>query len=66
MKNKEVILRDYEWLLRVIESCNTIKHWEGAMTCYDLWLKKHYNDIDIPLSRHLYSKLTNKIDQIVK
>jgi hypothetical protein len=69
MKNKEIILRDYEWVLRVIESCKTLKHWEGAMTCYDLWIKKHYDDIDVhrmSLSRHLYSKLSIKIEQLVK
>jgi hypothetical protein len=69
MKNKEVILRDYEWVLRVIDSCKTIEQWGGAMTCYDLWIKKHYDYIDIhimSLRRHLYSKLSIKLEQLVK
>lgn len=68
MENKEIMLNDYEWVLRVIDSCKTIAHWDGAMNCYDLWLKKHYEDIDInrlSLSRNLYSKLSKKLEEMV-
>ena len=67
MKNKEIVLRDYEWVLRVISSCNTINHWDGAMNCYDLWLKKHSSNDSIhilSLSQDIYSKLSNKLTNL--
>ncbi len=67
MKNKEIVLRDYEWVLRVISSCKTKIHLDGAMTCYDLWLRKH-SCCDsmhlLSLSKDLYSKLSNKLNEL--
>lgn len=68
MKNKEIVLRDYEWVLRVISSCKTLRHWDGAMNCYDLWLRKH-SEVNIhilSLSKDIYSKLSNKLNQLVQ
>lgn len=67
MKNKEIVLRDYEWVLRVISSCNTMNHWDGAMNCYDLWLRKHSccdNIHILSLSKDLYLKLSKKLNQL--
>lgn len=68
MKNKEIVLRDYVWVKNVIDSCITRQHLDGAMNCYDLWLRKHSKNDSIhilSLSRHLYSKLSNKLNQLV-
>ena len=68
MKNKEIVLRDYEWVLRVIASCQTAEQWDGAVNCYNLWLKKHSNSDNIhilSLGKFIFSELTKKLNQII-
>lgn len=66
MTKQEIFDRDYQWLLRVVESCQTMQHIDGAMNCYDLWIKKHSKDITserLLASRYIYRQILSKINK---
>lgn len=68
MNHKETIFRDYEWVLRVISSCNTVNQWEGAQNCYNLWLNKHSrgdNKDILSLSGELNLSLSSKLKNLL-
>jgi hypothetical protein len=68
MPNKENLIKDYEWVVRVVKSCKTGKQLDGAMNIYDLWLRKHskLSDKDglyvLEYSRKIYSEIIKKFD----
>ena len=35
------LMKDYHWLLKVIDSCETLEQIDGAINCYMLWSKKY-------------------------
>jgi hypothetical protein len=65
MSNKENLIKDYEWMIRVVRSCETGKQLDGAMNCYDLWLRKHSRVSGIEVleySRKIYSEIIKKFN----
>jgi len=65
MSNKENLIKDYEKMIKIVKSCETGKHVDGAMTCYDLWLRKHSSGSEIEVlqySRKIYSEIIKKFD----
>ena len=66
MNKQEIFDRDYKWILRVVESCQNMQHVDGAMNCYDLWIKKHNKVIDaerLTASRDIYRRILSKINK---
>lgn len=43
MKNTETLLKDFEWVLKVLRTCENEKQVEGAIRCYFLWIRKYRN-----------------------
>jgi len=65
MSNKENLIKDYEWVIKVVKSCETGVHLDGAMNCYDLWLRKHSSGSEIEVlqySRKIYSEILKKFN----
>lgn len=67
MLDKENLIRDYEWVVKVVKSCESGKHLDGAMNLYDLWLRKHSRGktegVEIlEYSRKIYSEIIKKFD----
>lgn len=66
MNKQEIFDRDYNWILRVVESCETKQQVDGAMNCYDLWIKKHSKEINsdrLLASRNIYRQILSKLNK---
>jgi hypothetical protein len=68
---KDCLLRDYKWLIRVIDSCKNKTHIDSAIKCYILWGKKYFkreNNHDIKfltsLEKDAHDKLIQKSNNL--